>query len=270
MKMVAAARVRRTQDAILSARPYALKMLEVMNSLATRIDRDSHPLLKDRGDEHIEVLLITADKGLCGSFNANVIRSALDFMIENQAGHDIGLNLVGKKGREFFKRRNFKIIDEYIDLFPHIVYEHAMKIGNDIIAGFKSSELDAVYVIYNQFVSMISQKVVIEQLLPIKELDFEETPASADMPELHLDYIFEPESDEILNQLLPRHVNYQIYRALLESAAAENAARMTAMDNATKNAGELIDHLTLVMNRIRQEAITTEILEVVSGADALG
>lgn len=262
MKMVAAARVRRTQEAILNARPYAIKMLEVLNSLAARVDRDKHPLLKEHGDEHIEVLIITADRGLCGSFNANVLRQAVDFLADRM-DRDIGLNLVGKKGLDFFKRRNFRIIDEYIGLFSKLVYNHAMQIGREIIAGYKAANLDAVYIVYNQFVSLVSQKVVVEQLLPIKELEFQEntSPEAATM-----EYIYEPDSMEILDELLPRHVNTQLYRALLESAAAENAARMTSMDNATKNAGELIDHLTLVMNRIRQDTITREIIEVVSGA----
>ena len=270
MKMVAAARVRRTQEAILNARPYAEKMLEVLNSLASRVDRDRHPLLKiHESDRNVEVLVITADKGLCGSFNINAIKGAIEFMEDQGKGHEIGLNLVGKKARDFFKKRNFRIIDEYSDLFPNVAYEHAMKIGTDIISGYKAANLDAVYVVYNQFVSMISHKVVVEQLLPIKELEFSREQEISEGAPLSLEYIYEPHSDEILNELLPRHVNTQIYRALLESAASENAARMTAMDNATKNAGELIDHLTLVMNRIRQEAITREIIEVVSGANSL-
>jgi F-type H+-transporting ATPase subunit gamma len=259
MEMVARARMRRTQQAILSARPYAEKMLEVLNSLATRVDRDSHPLLKVRGDEHVEVLVISSDRGLCGSFNANVIKTALDFLMERR-NLDLGLYLVGKKGRDYFRRHNFVIYAEYTNLFPKIVYDHAMKIGREVIAGYKAAELDAVYVIYNQFVSTLQQKVVCEQLLPIKELEFPEQEMLASS-----EYIFEPDSGTILDQLLPRHVNTQIYRALLESAAAENSARMTAMDNATENAEELIGHLTLVMNRIRQDAITRQIIEVVSG-----
>ena len=264
MKMVAAARMRRTQEAILSARPYADKMLEVLNSLATRVDRDSHPLLKMRGDEHVEVLVITANRGLCGSFNANIIRTAMDFLAERE-NLDLGLYLVGKKGRDFFRRHNFRIFAEYTHLFPKVAYDHARQIGRDIIAGYRAAELDAVYIVYNRFISTLQQRVVCEQLLPIKELDFpdEELYAAGE-------YIFEPDSQIILNQLLPRHVNTQIYRALLDSAAAENAARMTAMDNATQNAEELIAHLTLVMNRIRQDAITREIIEVVSGAGDKG
>ena len=261
MKMVAAARMRRTQEAILSARPYAVKMLEVLNSLAARVDRDAHPLLKIRGDEHVEVLLITADRGLCGSFNANVLRTGIDFLSERQEP-GLGLHLVGRRGRDFFKRRNFTIYSEYTQLFPNIAYSNAMEIGREIIANYRAAKLDKVILIYTQFISTLQQKVVIEQLLPIQEVEF------PDEKELHAarEYIFEPDSSMIMEQLLPRHVNVQIYRALLESAAAENAARMTAMENATNNAAELIDHLTLVMNRIRQEAITTEIIEVVSGA----
>ncbi len=260
MKMVAAARMRRTQEAILSARPYANKMLEVLNSLATRVERDSHPLLAVRGDRHVEVLVISADRGLCGSFNANVIRDALDFLAEREQ-LDLGLHLVGRKGRDFFRRRNFTIMSDYTQLFPNVAYEHAMQIGREIIAGYRSAELDAVHIIYNRFISTLTQEVVREQLLPIRELEFAEERLSG------MEYIFEPGSRAILDQLLPRHVNTQIYRALLESAAAENAARMTAMDNATSNAEEMIDNLTLVMNRIRQDAITREIIEVVSGGE---
>ena len=261
MKMVAAARMRRTQEAILSARPYAVKMLDVLNSLAARVDRDAHPLLKIHGDEHVEVLLITADRGLCGSFNTNVIRTGVDFLAERQAP-ELGLHLVGRRGRDFFKRRNFTIYSEYTQLFPNVAYSNAMEIGREIIASYRAAKLDKVILIYTQFISTLQQKVVVEQLLPIREVEF------PDEKELHAarEYIFEPDSSMIMEQLLPRHVNVQIYRALLESAAAENAARMTAMENATNNAAELIDHLTLVMNRIRQEAITTEIIEVVSGA----
>jgi len=264
MKMVAAARMRRTQEGILSARPYAVKMLEVLNSLAARVDRSAHPLLEVRGDDNVEVLLITADRGLCGSFNANLIRTALDFLAE-RSRPDIGMHLVGRKGRDFFRRQHFKIYSEYTQLFPNVAYEHAARIGREIIAGYKAAKLDAIYVIYNQFISTLSQKVVCEKLLPIGEIEF------PDEEKMHTarEYIFEPTSRSIMNELLPRHVNIQIYRALLESAASENAARMTAMENATNNAAELIDHLTLVMNRIRQDKITREIIEVVSGAQAL-
>jgi F-type H+-transporting ATPase subunit gamma len=264
MKMVAAARMRRTQEAILTARPYALKMLEVLNSLAARVDRSAHPLLEVHGDDHIEVLLVTADRGLCGSFNANLIRTALDFLAQ-RGKPDIGLHLVGRKGRDFFRHRNFTIFSEYTQLFPNVAYKHAAHIGREIIAGYKAAKLDTVYIIYNQFISMLSQKVVIEQLLPIREIEF----PKEEKLQTAREYIFEPTSREILNELLPRHVNIQIYRSLLESAAAENAARMTAMENATNNASDLIDHLTLVMNRIRQDKITREIIEVVSGAQAL-
>lgn len=262
MKMVAAARMRRTQDAILSTRPYALKMLEVLNSLVTRVDRESHPLLKVRGDVNIEVLVISADRGLCGSYNTNVIRAALEFLRERESLNR-GLYLVGRKGRDFFKKRNFVVYGEYTHIFPSVVYEQAMKIGREIIAGYQAAELDAIYIIYNQFVNTITQRVVVERLLPIDELKF-----PLDENHCAREYIFEPTSAEIFSELLPRHVNVQIFRALLEGAASENAARMTAMDNATKNAEELIGHLTLVMNRIRQDSITREIIEVVSGASS--
>ena len=261
MKMVSAAKLRRAQDRILSARPLAIKMLEVLNSLATRADPGSHALLAVREPERVEVIVITADKGLAGAFNANILKEATAFIDKGTAG-DVELQVVGRKARDFFRRRHYTIRSEYVDIFRDLTYPHCQQVAKPIIDRYIEGSLDAVFIIYNQFKNVMQQDVVAERLLPLEKLRFER-------PEEQFDYIYEPTAKEILSELLPRHVEYQVWRALLESAAAEHAARMTAMDSATKNASELIDHLTLTMNRVRQAAITKEILEVVSGVEAL-
>ncbi len=261
MKMVSAAKLRRAQDRILSARPFALKMLEVLNSLATRADPKAHPLLVVREPQRVEVVVITADKGLAGAFNANILKEAMSFLEKENAGA-LELQVVGRKARDFFRRRDFTIRSEYVDIFRDLTYEHCREVAGPIMERYMEGSLDAVYVIYNQFKNVMQQDVVAERLLPLEKLRFER-------PEEQFDYIYEPTAKEILAELLPTHVEYQVWRALLESAAAEHAARMTAMDSATKNASELIDHLTLTMNRVRQASITNEILEVVSGVEAL-
>ncbi len=258
MKMVSAAKLRRAQDRIFSARPFALKMLEVLNSLATRADPSAHPLLAVREPRRVEVVVITADKGLAGAFNANILKEAMSFLEKSNAG-DLGLQVVGKKARDFFRRRHFTIRSEYVDIFRDLTYEHCREVAKPIVDRYMEGSLDAVFIIYNQFKNVMQQDVVAERLLPLEKLRFER-------PEEH---IYEPTAKEILTDLLPTHVEYQVWRALLESGAAEQAARMTAMDSATKNASELIDHLTLTMNRVRQASITNEILEVVSGVEAL-
>jgi len=261
MKMVSAAKLRRAQDRILSARPFALKMLEVLNSLATRADPEAHPLLLVREPQRVEVVVITADKGLAGAFNANILKEAMSFLNKANAG-ELELRVVGKKARDFFRRRHFTIRSEYVDIFRDLTYEHCKEVAKPIMDRYMEGSLDAVFIIYNQFKNVMQQDVVAERLLPLEKLSF-------DRPEEQFDYIYEPTAKEILTDLIPTHVEYQVWRALLESAAAEHAARMTAMDSATKNAGELIDHLTLTMNRARQASITNEILEVVSGVEAL-
>lgn len=261
MKMVAAARLRRAQEQILAARPYAHAMRDVLARLAARTDASQHPLLAERGDEHIELLVVTGDRGLCGSFNAHIIREAVNFL-ETHADRDVALRMIGRRGREFFARRSWPIRESYTDVFRDFGFDHVRPIGDDLIGKFVGSELDAVYMVYNEFKSAIQQQVVVEKLLPLPRI----APRAEEGDE---DYLFEPEPAQLLHELLPRHVNTQIWAALLESNAAENGARMAAMDAATKNAGELIEKLTLQMNRIRQAAITREIIEVVSGADAL-
>jgi len=261
MKMVAAAKLRRAQDRILSGRPYAVKMLEVLNSLATRADPGAHPLLTVREPRRVEVVVVTADKGLCGAFNASILKQASSFL-EIARAEELGLQVVGRKAREYFRRRRYTIRYEHVDIFRDLDYQHATEVAEPIMGRYMEGSLDAVYLIYNEFKNVLQQNVVVERLLPLEKLRFER-------PEEEFDYIYEPSAKQILQELLPKHVEYQVWRALLESAAAEHAARMTAMDSATKNATELIDHLTLTMNRVRQAAITKEILEVVSGAETL-
>jgi F-type H+-transporting ATPase subunit gamma len=258
MKMVSAAKLRRAQEAIFAARPYARKMMEVLNSLASRAHPDSHPLLQDRGDQRILFVVVTADKGLCGGFNANIIRAAVRFLDERK-GRTLQLDLVGRKGRDFFRRRQYKVRSEQVGLFQKLTYAAAQKIASDLIETYTKNDIDQVYIIFNEFKSVIQQQIVIERLLPIQKMAF--TPSEPPQ-----DYIYEPGPEGIVAGILPKHVEIQVWRALLESAAAEHGARMAAMDAASKNATEMIASLTLYMNKVRQAAITKEIIEVVSGA----
>jgi F-type H+-transporting ATPase subunit gamma len=262
MKMVSAAKLRRAQDAMFAARPYARKMMEVLNSLAARANPDSHPLLQEHGDERVLLVVVTADKGLCGGFNANIIRAAARFLEEEQRHqHQLELELVGRKGRDFFRRRQYRVRSEHIGLFQALQFPAAQRIAQSLIKIYVEGEVDRIHIVYNEFKTVIAQKVVVEQLLPIRKLEF-------DPKEPPLDYIYEPSPGAIFGGVLPKHVEVQVWRALLESAAAEHGARMAAMDAATNNAGDMIDRLTLYMNKVRQAAITKEIIEVVSGAGA--
>ncbi len=258
MKMVAAAKLRRAQEAIFAARPFARKMLEVLNRLASRADAQAHPLLEERGDGKVLAVVITADKGLCGAFNANIIRTVSRFLAERPEV-DVSFSLIGRKGRDFFRRRQVKVRSEHVGVFQALRYETAREIAADLIEAFTSGEVERVFLVHNEFKSVIEQPLVIDQLLPIERHAIRpEEPA--------LDYLYEPEPAAIFEEMLPKHVEVQMWRALLESVAAEHGARMTAMDAATNNATDLIDRLTLHMNKVRQAAITREIIEVVSGA----
>jgi len=260
MKMVAAAKLRRAQERILAARPYANQILAVLNSLATRANPEAHPLLAQRGAEKVEVVVVTADKGLCGGFNTNIVKRAAAFLDEHRS-QVVTTHLVGRKGRDYFKKRGHAITGEYVDLFRDLTYEGAARIARNIMKRYIEQDLDAVYMIYNEFKSVIQQRVIVEQLLPIPRLELD--------PQATVqDYIYEPSAEVLFDRLLPRHVEYQVLRALYESAAAEFGARMAAMDAATTNADEMIHTLTLSMNRARQASITREIIEVVSGAEA--
>ena len=260
MKMVSAAKLRRAQEAMFAARPYARKMLEVLGSLAARAHPDAHPLLQAREGRRALLVVITADKGLCGGFNANIIRAATRFL-EERRGQDLQLELVGRKGRDFFKRRAWAVRTEHVGVFQALKYSTAQAIARELREAYQAGQVDAVFLVYNEFKSVIQQRVTVEQLLPIPRLELPQTQPA-------LDYLYEPAPAAIFEALLPKHVEVQVWRALLESAAAEHGARMTAMDAATNNADDMIERLTLYMNKVRQAAITNEIIEVVSGAGA--
>ena len=272
MKMVAASRLRRAQERIQQARPFATQMLRVLNSLASRVDPASHPLLDERkaprAGGRVLLYVITADRGLCGSFNANVIKSSAAFITENP-GREVALGLVGRRGRDYFARRGFDVRYEQINLFAKLSFEDAQAIAKSAIDAFVGGEADRGYLVYNEFKSVLPQRVVVERLLPIPRGAVAAETAEGGPAEATGDDLYEPEPEQLFKQLLPSHVEVQVFRALLESAAAEHAARMTAMDAATRNSAEMIDQLTLYMNKVRQAAITREIIEVVSGAEAL-
>ena len=272
MKMVSAAKLRRAQDRVVTARPFANKMTEVLGELAKRTDEDfHHPLLDLRGDQRYLLVLITADKGLCGAFNTNLTKAAQAFMREN-SDKSIEIMAIGRKGRDFFRNRHATITGEYIGLTGkgRVDFSEALDVARGLIKTYTDdTSIDKVFLIYNEFKSVLSQRVVLEQLLPVSRPKEEEPEAKSQQPVTLVDYIYEQPAEKMFSYLLPRLIETQIFRALLESVASEQGARMTAMDSASKNASELIESLTLNMNRIRQAAITNEIIEVVSGAAAL-
>ena len=271
MKMVAASKLRRAQDRIQHGRPFAMQMRRVLSGLATRVDAAAHPLLDERkaprANGKVLLLVITADRGLCGSFNANVIKAAANFITE-RPDRPVALGLIGRRGRDYYAKRGFEVLVERINLFAKLFFGDAQEIAKTAMDAFTSGQVDAVHMVYNEFKSVLQQRVAVEQLLPIPRAEIEagEAPAPGTPP---VDYLYEPTPEELFKTLLPRHVEVQVYRALLESNAAFYAAQMTAMDAATRNSGEMIESLTLYMNKVRQAAITREIIEVVSGAEAL-
>ena len=270
--MVSAANLKRAQNRVITARPFANKMAEVLGELAKRTDEDfHHPLLDQRGDQRYLLVLITADKGLCGAFNTNLTKAAQAFMREN-ADKQVEIMAIGRKGRDFFRNRRATISSEYIGLTGkvRVEFSEALEVARAIIKQYtEDTGIDKVFIVYNEFKSVLSQRVVLEQLLPVSRAKHDEPEVKSQQPVTLIDYIYEQPPAEMFGQLLPRLVETQIFRALLESIASEQGARMTAMESASKNAGELIEGLTLNMNRIRQAAITNEIIEVVSGAAAL-
>ena len=270
MKMVSAAKLKRAQDRVVTARPFANKMMEVLGELAKRTDEDfHHPLLDLRGDQRYLLVLITADKGLCGAFNTNLTKAAQVFIKENE-GKPVELVTIGRKGRDFFRNRHATIASEFVGLTGkgRVELSEALEVARAIIKQYTDDEdIDKVFLIYNEFKSVLQQRVIVEQLLPVARAKEQE--ADVKSAGSSVDYIYEQPPSEIFSTLLPRLIETQVFRALLESVASEQGARMTAMDSASKNASELIDSLTLNMNRIRQAAITNEIIEVVSGAAAL-
>jgi F-type H+-transporting ATPase subunit gamma len=266
MKMVAAAKLKRAQDRILSARPYGHKMREVIADLGGRVNRAAHPLLQKRPVKVVEILVVTSDRGLCGAFNANIVRKAVEAVRQSEGrGVAVNLSLVGRKGRDFFRRRPWPIRQQWTGVFDRLSYEHGIDIGQDLIDQFTRGGFDELYVIYNEFKSAIQQRVIVERLFPIGPLD-EGTEAGGWSGG---SYEYEPDEDALLAALLPKHFQTQAFRILLESSAAEQGARMAAMDGATRNAGELIKKLTLYYNKTRQAAITKELMDIVGGAEAL-
>jgi F-type H+-transporting ATPase subunit gamma len=279
MKMVSSSKLRRAQERILRSRPFAQHMLRVFNNLAMRVDPALHPLLQDRpAGGRTLLIVITADRGLAGSFNANVIKAAAEFITEQpNHGRDIALALVGRKGRDFFMRRGFDVRYEEVGLFQNPRWPHAQAIANTAIKEFLEGDVGSVYLVYNEFRNILSQRVVLERLLPIvnvasstQDLHGGTVPGHGDSPRTdQIDYLFEPGPAQMLGTFLPLHVAVQVARAILESSAAEHAARMTAMDSATRNAREMVDRLTLYMNKVRQASITREIIEIVAGAQSV-
>jgi F-type H+-transporting ATPase subunit gamma len=271
MKMVAASKLRRAQERVTSARPYAIQIQRVLRRVASRVDPSLHPLLERRDiPARTLVIVVAADKGLCGSFNTNIIKAASGFVAESAVTCTLGL--VGRKARDYFVRRSYETLFEEVMLFQTLGYADGARIAGTAIEAFLSGQVDGVVLIYNEFRSVISQRVVIDQLLPVASTEVVEAGAPAESSTEAapgVDYLYEPAPAEIFNLLLPRYVESQVYRALLESNAAFYAAQMTAMDTATKNSSEMIARLTLYMNKVRQAAITREIIEVVSGAEAL-
>ncbi|HYY70717.1 MAG TPA: ATP synthase F1 subunit gamma [Terriglobales bacterium] len=323
MKMVSAARLRRAQDRALAARPYARMLTNVLQSLVTRAEiydpetgEPRHPLLARREENTLLMLVVTGDRGLAGAFNTNILKTTLNFLA-TKSGKNVDIETIGRKGRDFLRRRfpylteapsgdgrvgPIEIVGEKVGIFGKLTYEDAEEIAERVIERYTKGDIDAVYIAFNEFKSVISQRLVVEQMLPIRQIGREEILAAVGMSEeerkraaeaaraagvsleeadtrvideraalfaaAQVDYIYEQTPEELFNGLLPKYVGVQIFRALLESVAAEHAARMTAMDSATNNASEMIDSLTLLMNRVRQAKITKEIIEVVSGAAA--
>lgn len=265
MKMVSAAKLKKAQDEITAARPYAEKMLELINSLASKASSDSHPLLENRGSAKIGLVLYTSDRGLCGGFNSQLLRTAERFIREQNSSAEISLYLVGKRGNEHFKRRSFKILNARIIGGGRPTYGAAVEIANDLVDAYMKGELDEVHVIFSEFKSAMTQTPVTQKLLPVAAANGAEKKEEGGQGE----YIYEPSEGAVLASLLPKYVEVQAFRALLETSASEHGARMTSMDSASKNAGSMIGGLTLVYNRLRQAAITRELMEIIGGAEAL-
>lgn len=262
MKMVSAAKLRRAEEAITKARPYSDKMRDVLLSLGSRVDPSAHIMLEVRPVKKALVILVTADRGLCGSFNTVLIRRAEAFAREmKEKGVDIGFINVGRKGHDYFRRRGYEIPQSFLNVMNNVNYELAGEVGAAAVEKFVSGDYDEVYVLFNRFRTAASQILTLRKLLPIS--------AEGEQPTKELEYLYEPSEEELLSAILPQYVDVQIFTAMLDSVASEHGARMTAMEAATSNADEMIYRLTLKANRLRQESITTELMEIVGGAEAL-
>lgn len=267
MKMVAAAKMRKVQDRMLNFRPYASRMQAVLSNLARVSSREVHPLLYLRPRKTVEVLVLTSDKGLCGAFNANILRAA-SHQIDSlkKEGVEVSVNVVGRKARDFFRRRAIPMRKQWLGLSGRVTYASAQEIARDLAENYISETFDEVIVIYNEFKSLLAQKVTTLKLLPLGTLEVEGEKKEESMM---ADYLYEPSRAALFEQLLPKYIEIQIYRALLESSAAEEASRMTAMENATKNCTELISKVTLLANKVRQAGITKDLMDIVGGVEAL-
>jgi F-type H+-transporting ATPase subunit gamma len=262
MKMVSAAKLRRAQENVVAARPYARKLAEVLERLARQQDADVHPLMEKRAPEKALLILVTSDRGLCGGFNANISKAAERFMREKKDSYkELSIMTIGRKGYEFLKNRQ-KIHKNYNSVFSNLNYQTAALLAQEVVQGYLDGEYDEVFLLYNAFKSVMSQDITLQPMLPI-------TPPETQEDEYAPEYIYEPSKTELLGELLPKHIEVQIFKALLESVASEHGARMTAMDSASKNATEMIGKLTLQYNRARQAAITTELMEIISGAESI-
>ena len=264
MKMVSAAKLRRAQENVVAARPYAKKLSEVLQRLAQSQEGDGHPLLEKRTAERALVVLVTSDRGLCGGFNANISKAAERFIKERQGDYaEISLLTIGRKGYEFLKNRQ-TIRKNYTGVLSSLNYQTAAMLAQEVIEGYLAADYDEVFLLYNAFRSVMSQDITLQQLLPITPPE-----AAGEAAEIAQEYIYEPSKGELLGELLPKYIEVTMFKAMLESIASEHGARMTAMDSASKNATEMIGKLTLVYNRARQAAITTELMEIISGAESI-
>lgn len=272
MKMVAAAKLRKVQDRMLNFRPYALRIRDIVSDLSMAIEREAHPILNLRPRKTVELLIVTSDKGLCGAFNANVLRFASQQIAElKREGFEVSLSTVGRKAYDYFSRRGFKIRSSWVGLSGKVSYDSAKEIAQDLIDSYVNERFDEVRLIFNEFKSLIAQRLVSQRLLPIEGLREEigTEPKRGDLSQLTGSFIYEPSIETVFERLLPRYVEIQIFRALLESSASEEAARMSAMENATKNCEDLVQKVTLKANKVRQEGITKELMDIVGGVEAL-
>ncbi|MEE8329124.1 MAG: ATP synthase F1 subunit gamma [Thermodesulfovibrionia bacterium] len=264
MKMIATAKLRKSQSRMLDMRPYADKMNSVIASLSSE-GESQHPLITPRQRKTVEIVVITSDKGLCGAFNSNILKGAVNFISEHEKeGFNISISAIGKKASDYFKRRNITMRKSWTGLSGKIVYSDINEISSDIIENYINEKIDEVFIIYNEFKTVMAQKISVVKLLPMADIE-----ASGEAEGMSASFIYEPSREEIFNQLLPKNMEIQVFRAMLESQASEEAARMTAMENATKNADEMIDKLTLQYNKARQASITEELMDIVGGVEAL-
>jgi F-type H+-transporting ATPase subunit gamma len=266
MKFVAAARLRRAQEAALAARPYARELARMLRSIMARIDEPQHPLLARRAEQNVLVLVLSGERGLAGAFNTNILKKAHEFFRSNKDKKIVTIP-VGKKGRDALKKAGFTFAGEYINVLTRVEFQAAREIADLITSLYAKEEVDAVYIVFSEFKTVMTANLVVDKLLPVESIE-ETGEGAAAKDETQVDYLYEQPKEQLLDKLLPRYVETQVLRAMLESSAAEYAARMTAMESATKNAGDVIEALTLHMNKVRQAAITKEIIEIVSGASS--